>query len=271
MDRRTSVPATFRRVLVALGTSLLLITMGAFPSAPSALGAGSTCSNLGSYAAGYSSSYLDQNYGASAQIEYNNPDLCNTEAESPSASVAWAMTTARSASHPNNAAANMWAQVGYGQFGGKYSDADGRGIGTFAQWTKACKATLSCEVGVETRFNGVNPTGAWFYKAYWWTPDQHIHMTVNDQDFGWETNYNPFGVWDTAWACQFFGETIHPQSDVPGTSTDRTNFQWLRYYDSNADPHFTSLSGGPIISNSRYSTAIYSPSGGGVGVQVWTK
>lgn len=116
-----------------------------------------------SHFSGYTTPPATNIRGSRADIEYMNPDLCGSDSDGQRDSLAWAMIQADSATYPNNLDAGGWAQAGYGQFAYKArsTDASNIGIATFTQWTRKCKATLSCgsDSTVVTVYDRTNPGG----------------------------------------------------------------------------------------------------------------
>lgn len=247
----------------AVAATVAILTSLVSPSPP-ALAAG-TCGNKSNFHVGYVTSYSASVYGSSADIEFNNPDLCGSDDTGGSASLVWAMVTAKSASYPNNSDANGYAQVGYGQFGDNQNF-----IATFSQWTKKCKATLSCgsAAKVETVFDGTNPSGVWRYRVqYEGEGDNHLHMRAEGQELD-ETSFDPIGDWQVSWQNQFMGETLHVATDVPGTSADKTAFTVLKNQHTSNSSSWTdvdSLTG--ISGPDRYKREIF----GALDFRIWTQ
>ncbi|MFT4296596.1 MAG: hypothetical protein QM582_14405 [Micropruina sp.] len=244
-----------------------------FLSAPTSHAAQNPCGASGNYHDGYVSTPSTFNYGALARIEYNNPDLCGADDTSASVSMAWVMIDAESAIHPGDGNAYNWAQVGYYQAGSSSAWSSGAGIGTFAQWTKKCKASLTCGSAVPwvTVFDGKNPTGSWEYKVYRSNSNGHIYMKADTKNIDVST-FDPFGDWSSGWRVEYAAETFHKQSDVPGTTSDPTSVDNIKKADINSTWSFTSKSSLNIgiTPGTRYHASTFSPSGGGFGFRVWT-
>lgn len=214
--------------MVCLLVAALLATI---PLAP-ALAAGGTCSDnhTTNRKVGYKTSAETSINGAMARIQFQNPDLCGSDTDDGSASVAWSMVQADSATYPNDSAATGYAQAGYGQFA--HSNIN---INTFTQWTLKCKATKSCSgFPAETRYDptGTNPAD-WTYRVRE-QADGKIWMEAG-QGITDTTTYDPSGDWEASWRASFFGETLDRQSDVVGISSDRTLFDNLKKYNDNGN------------------------------------
>lgn len=208
------------RVAALLGLLACCLTL---PTQARAAGA---CGTSGNWFDGYSVPAKVSRYGVSARIEFRNPDLCGDDVTGGSFSGAWSMIIAASATYPSNAAAQGWAQVGYIQL----ADGDGNGhchcIAQFAQYTRKCKATLSCTgYPLRTRYNTENPTGSWTYRVRY-EDDGVLHMVSHGVEL-YAMDYTPAGDWDSHWAGQFSGETGHKESDIVGTSGNKANFTEL--------------------------------------------
>lgn len=226
------------------------------------------CTSRGNYHAGATSAYNSSVYGARARIEYNNPDLCGSDTNGGSASVVWSMVTAHSATYPSNSSRNGWAQSGYGQFA-QAPGFSASGFHVFTQYTLKCKNTGTCPGSVvRTKFGGT-VTVTHYYENYVRASDGRIHMGVDGTQLD-ATNYNPAGDWDSDYAGQFAGEVIHPQSDVPGTSSDVTTFDHIQKYSPGGAINFFANIDVVTSSYSRHRRAETSPSSGGEGLSVWT-
>lgn len=177
------------------------------------------------------------------------------------------MVTASSAS-TSNPAADGWAQTGYGQFGSA-APFPKSGFHVFSQYTKKCKNTLSCTGSPVTTWMGGTVTVSHFYENYVRSSDGRINMAIDGTVVA-TTNYNPSGDWSPNYAGQFAGEVIHPQSDVPGTSSDVTTFDYLQKYASNGSiAFFQSINPAPVP-YSRFNRSVSNSSVGGKKLNAWT-
>ncbi|MCW2747522.1 MAG: hypothetical protein JWP10_664 [Nocardioidaceae bacterium] len=255
----------FVRALVALSlVPVAFVGFGGTAQAAQTCGAASS-----SFTGGYSA-FSSAIFGTRSRIEYNNPDLCGSDADGPGISVVWSMVTAPSDSSPTNNDRVGWAQTGYGQFGG--ASAYTTGIWNFAQWTRKCKNVGTCGSDLEDIVHTVyldHPSGAQMYANVLRASDDFIHMYVDGVELT-KTTYNPAGDWDAAWQGQFFAETHEKSSDVVGTSTDVTSMDYLQKYDSAGGVAFFSTINGSTTSGTRYHRSAYSPTVGGNGLKIWT-
>jgi hypothetical protein len=202
---------------VPLLVSLVMVSLLAMPT--SSYAAVSPCGTSANRFAGGASSFQVSLWGAKASVQLFDPDLCGNT----SVSVAWSMVTAASL---DTSDASGWAQAGYGRFGTNAGFSQS-GLQVFAQWNRWCKNDGSSCASLTTRFNPA-PSGTEVYKAVYRSADNHIHMYVNDDQIA-ETDYDPTNShWDGAWSAQYAGETLHLQTDVPGTSGNRVLFSNLQ-------------------------------------------
>jgi hypothetical protein len=210
----------WKRAAVRVLSQVLLVAPALFPwQLTSATAAAATCYDPGNWQVGYTTAADERNRGARARIQFENPDLCGSDTDGPSASVAWSMVTAPA----THASGSMWAQAGYGQFA-----FNGRDIATFTQYTKKCKASASCTGSpVETRFDTVNPHDPMTYRAFV-DSDGHIRMEAGGSGAYDTTTYDPSGDWESQWRLQYFGETLHRPTDVVGLPNDRTLFDEIK-------------------------------------------
>jgi hypothetical protein len=202
--------------------------------------------------------------GVYAQIETKNPELCDPETTTRSASAAWVMVTSRYAPDQEK---DGWAQVGYIQTGsGGCYDTGGCGdakIRFFSQYTLRCKSTLAgCGGGFRTKTVFGNVAAAESMNNYAVRPGSGpywLYMMANgvvldtiDTTQGNENGYNPFqqGQWPTtSWVPQWAVETRHPQTDTPGwekccglENADYTDFNTIRWLDSAGFEHIPTQS-----------------------------
>lgn len=249
------------RRLLGVVTSVILTV----PALGSSASAARLCGNGGAGFAGAQSASNTSVYGARARIEYNNPDLCGSDADGSGGSSAWAMVTDidwKSASRYG------YAQAGYFQNGA--ASGYRPGIFVFAQWTRKCRSAGSCGTGAQFTteyFGSVSTTHT--YAAYQVASTGRIRMTVDGALIG-ETNYNVSGDWDPRWEGQFYGEAHDLGSDVPGTAADKTQLDYLQKYNSDGTISFFQYVTGRTTSGTRYHRDVYDSPVGGQGVYVWT-
>lgn len=217
----------------------------------------------------------NQIFGSRANIEYNNPQIC-TGNPSNGISVVWAMVTAASDTYPANPNDDMWAQTGYGRFGGDSGFDTDPGVFVFTQTTKACKADDSC--------SGLDATTYFFYYSLdtsdpWYYGNRYNNSTGRmdlyaDGDYLTQTAYDPIGVWDSAWEGQFFGETKQWASDLPGYASDPTGITAVTVQDSNGDLNPVSALHGVTPTDDPDGTLPYHRQlytlGGNPAVRIWT-
>ncbi len=133
------------------------------------------------------------------------------------------MVTARSAEVEG---ASGWAQVGYGRFGRNSGFAES-GYLTFAQYARWCYDDGSgCAAGYPRTAFAPAPTGTVLYTNAYRASTTYIHMVAGGELIA-RTDFTPIGLWKDAWQGQFFGETKHVESDVPGTRNSRVSFTGL--------------------------------------------
>jgi len=227
-----------------------------------------TCNLSGNYLATANSGYSTNIRGARARIEYNNPDLCGDDSTGEGVSVAWSMVSARSDSDLNNTNKQGWAQTGYGQFAAN-SGFEPSGLHVFAQYKIECKSTGTCTGDtVNTQIGGGIPSPG-TYANELRSSDDRIHMSVNGTDL-LVTDYDPTGSWDEGWRGQFAGEVLDPKSNVPGTDTDRTTFDYLYYLHPSGSLNFFGSITALTPNYSRHHVRVYNAGVGGKGVDVWT-
>jgi hypothetical protein len=190
-----------RRRYVSMATICVLI----FATSSGSRAATAQCGALQSYLVGAYSE--ETNYGARAEIEKHKPDLCSRK----SVSVAWSMIGGGTTSDD----VDGYAQVGYGRFG-ENSSFDEAGMKVFTQTAKYLGGDP------KTRFFP-KPTGTLLYEVDYLFTDGKLHMYV-DGDQVAKTNWDPAIAWTGTWSTQFFGETKHSGSDVPGTEADPVGF-----------------------------------------------
>lgn len=226
-----------------------------------AVAAGSSCGTLSNYLAVTESAYTTSNFGIRADIETNDPALCSSSGGSPSLSTAWAMLTPNQAYH--------WAQAGYIRVGTDNTGYPGAvGFHYVAQYTKACQPNCSGN-GYTTVVTGSPGTATHTYASYLRASDDRIHMTVDGTNL-LTVGYDVTGVWVNSWAGQFGGETYHAQSDIPGTTGDRTRFNYIQKYGSGGAINFISTLNMVGSPPSRYHRDTGAAGVGGLFLDVWT-
>lgn len=193
----------------------------AIPSHASA--AAGTCGVDANWFDGYGVPAKASRYGVSAQIEFQNPDLCGNDETGGSFSGVWTMITAASVSHPSSDAARGYAQAGYLQLADKVGDGPCTCISQFSQYTKKCQAALSCTGNpLVTHYDYDNPAGFWTYQVSFGS-DGVLHMLSHGAELD-SMDYSTSGVWSPDWEGQFSGETGNKESDMVGSTSDKANF-----------------------------------------------
>lgn len=225
--------------------------------------------NASSSFAGYVQQPDTAVFGVRARIEYNSPSLCQSYYGSVGASVIWSMVAADSLSHPNNRAADGWAQSGYGNFGVN-SGEDHVGPGTFAQWTTKCKSLLSCGTNPEFRTKIVAaPAGTAFYSTFRRASTGLIEMWAAGVKLT-EMNYNTQGVWNPAWSAQYAAETKDVGDDVSGTTADKTLVDYMQFYESDGSLTYASGLVKGLTPGTRYHVQWSASPLGGKQIETWT-
>lgn len=255
-------------VIAALLSSLVVSAVNT-PPAHAALPC--TSAPKMSYFAGNTTAFSTSIWGASARIEYNNPNLCGDDGtNSDGLSMAWSMVHAHSANGHNYEA---WAQSGYGQ-GGPANNYWPHQIWQFSQYRRQCAVVSNSCGGASTLitkfiYTNPDPKNPWIYTSRWRTDiDNRIYMYANGVMID-KTDYNPAGVWSSKWQGQYFGETKELSSDIVGTAADVTAMDHVRWVDSSQVFHFANLTGSSTDSY-RYHATTFSPSSGGTGIHIWT-
>lgn len=157
---------------------------------------------------------VGQTYGAWAEINIRDPDLCTTSSSTDSS--AWSMVASDSAGY---------FQIGYL----KNSD----GVFNFTETSKN-------GILFTTELHGATTVGSkWGYKTKIQS-DGHGHMYrcvpgAGGSCFQYdETGWEPFNLWSGTHA-EFFGEFQHYTTDVPGTSSLRENFSEVQEIKGSGD------------------------------------
>lgn len=150
----TSGASALRRVNVLLFAVIVsAFGLSVAPAAKAAL----PCSqgSVGTQFAGSTSAFSVLFFGASARVEFRNPDLCgNTYSGLSAFSAAWSMIAA----HSKTTSAIAYAQSGYYEAG----DATGgyqSGVNTFSQYLRRCAV-------IGTSCGGVGYTTAFYTAPY---------------------------------------------------------------------------------------------------------
>jgi hypothetical protein len=187
------LPKRLGRCAASVGAVVALV-LGA--GAGNVGAARSPCGSSGNYFDGAWALNTDQ-YGASANIQPFNPAICG----SSSFGAAWSMET-------GNAASDGYAQAGYGNFQGSYV--------VFSQWTVLYSGPY------HTKYFAA-PSGTAQYWVSYNFSNGHLYMnkgvTTLDQ-----TTFDPAVSWTGPWIPEFFGETKHCESDVPGVAGNRVAY-----------------------------------------------
>lgn len=249
------------------------LVVAALTVMPTAHAAGS-CDELTSNLLGKFSASSTSVYGTRARIEYRNPNLCGNDSTSVGVSAAWQAVTADSVPSGDGYARN-YAQVGYIQLG---SGAPGStsGVHIFSQWTRKCFAHSNCGTNPSTNDLAATeywpaPTGTHFYGQYLRASDDRIHLYAHGDQID-VVGYDVTGDWAASWRSEYFGETHHDADDLPGTADNKTNFDYLQYYNGSGGINFwQSLNNGNSGVPARYNREAYSPSVGGLGMRIWTQ
>jgi hypothetical protein len=266
-----AVPVTgiISRVAIVLTMLGLQVVLMAQPS-----NAAYACDALASNLLGKYSATSTSVYGTRARIEYRNPDLCGSDTDGAGVSGVWQAVTADSVPSGDGYARN-YAQVGYIQLGGA-APGTTSGIHIFSQWTRKCFAHRTCGANPTTNDLAATqywpaPTGTHIYAEYLRASDDRIHLYAHGDQID-VMGFDVTGDWSTAWRSEYFGETHHDADDLPGTSTAKTAFDYIQYYNSSGALNFWgSLNNGNSGVPARYQREAYSPSVGGLGMRLWTQ
>lgn len=206
-----------RWIIEAAGITAITLLATTLASAAPADAAITPCGNPGEYVAGGASSFQTSIFGAKADITFIQPSICGDHGSS----VAWSMVTAHSSLQSGT---DGWAQAGYGDFGSALGLSQS-GQQEFSQQTLWCPATGPCASGYPvTKFHAIpsNP-GPFDARNDYFSGCACVHMAYEGNVID-TTNFNPVSAWDAAWSAQFFGETHHLESDVPGFKTNHVHF-----------------------------------------------
>jgi hypothetical protein len=117
-----------------------------------------------------------------------------------------------------------WAQVGFGRFGSNdpFPGQPG-GFSKFSQWKRGPSADP------HTTVTGNGPNGQLEYRTEYVFSTGRIQMwagsTLVDET---GSGFDPVIDWESPWQPQFFGETIHAQSDMPGVQSNHVEFTHMK-------------------------------------------
>lgn len=210
-------------------------------------------------------------YGVRARIENRSIDLCGDGGSDGGVS-AWTMLSAPSATSSNRI---NFAQVGYAKTGALSTYGVHDKV-VFAFNTTQCYATLGCGQGddesISVKFTtSAPPDGRNYYAVYLDSSTDRVTMAQNGNVIK-ALGYDVTGRWSATWFGQYFGETFDRGDDVPGTSANRTSFDYLQWYGSSGGINFF---GDPAIHEDPVPYAPYkrdatTPASGGVGFDIWT-
>lgn len=269
VDHASRVTGIISRVAVVVTVIGLQTGVAAQPSTAASACDAVRVNLLGKYSA--SSTAV---YGTRARIVYRNPDLCGSETSGAGVSGVWQAVTADSVPSGDGYARN-YAQVGYIQLGDA-APGGTSGIHIFSQWTRKCFAHSNCGPNPTTNDLAATqywpaPTGTNIYAEYLRASDDRIHLYAHGDEID-VLGFDVTGDWSPAWRSEYFGETHHNADDLPGTSTAKTSFDYIQYYNSAGALNFWgSLSNGNNGVPTRYKRENYSPPVGGLGMRVFTQ
>lgn len=208
-----------------------------------AVAARTPCGSFGNFFSGHGRA--ESSHGVKASIERVKPAICGDK----SGSTAWSMISGAWGGTNSDCSGPLdpdgLAQVGYGRFGSD-SPGDDAGFHVFSQWFVYNPNSVS-GVRVHTK-GGTKPNETDVYKVLYNATAGRLEMLVGG-NLRARTDFDPAVYWlnpscgTTIWSPQFYGETHHKASDVPGTDSDRVAFAALRkrdregnweYFDSGA-------------------------------------
>lgn len=278
-----SIPGR-HRLLSAFGqgaAGFFLVAATALLAAAPVQAAQGSCSGQTSHDfVGGATTFQSSIYGARADIDQYQPDLCNTSSGyAVSASEAWAMVTADDKSNSSGTPHPVhYAQSGIVRWGNS-SPTEFHGFHTFAQWTRGCNPNCTGRGGNIVTMLGPDPSGVATYSAFLRSSTQTIVMKVGSQIVG-ETGYNPADVWDSRWQAEYFGEVYHHESDLMGKDSNRLKVTNIQRYESDGSINFVAnlnydngtakyCSGGNV-NCPRFHIEDFAPGAGGLGMKLWT-
>ncbi len=224
MEWKQRSARTWRLAVALLLVRTMLIPIFAVPAAEA------RADDCGSYDGWhYGANWVEQNNvsGALADIDVTSAPVCRTHA---GGAAAYSMMAAASGAG--------YAQIGWGRFYGigglPPGDCDDGCAAFFWQTLRNGSSTPVDDPFQVSGTPGGPAIGQTFgFKVDWHNSggqDQHIHLVITHcADSGascgdWhETNFDPSVQWNGRNA-QFSGETKDAETDMPGVSTDKTNF-----------------------------------------------
>lgn len=167
-------------------------------------------------------------FGFRSYIQYSEPQLCGGDT-GPSLSSAWVMVQPQSwATQPG--VAHMLAQAGYIKIG-RGEGISPAGVHFFSEWNQMNGQA------VLTLYGTLN-SGNHKYQVFRGASDHVIHMNVDSTQIN-QTNYSPDSPnWSPNWAGTVAGETIHLETDIPGTASAPVTFTGIAQYDVNQNQTF---------------------------------
>lgn len=192
---------------------LLPIAIFAFVAAGLASGGRasiSPCGTEGSHFSGGEATGITQ-VGAKANITAQDPSLCDAATGSPSTSSAWSMEVSGDGTY--------LAQVGYIHTGSLfvYQNQSGYHYSVFTEWTPLSGPDIL------QFWSPSPPPSSALYEVSRNATDARINLWEGTTQLT-HTSYDPALWWSTPWIPEFYGETHHCQSDIPGTTSNRVTF-----------------------------------------------
>ena len=199
-------------------------------------------------------------FGASAQVTYQNPVVCNQPGRQSSA---WVMVSAPNDGSPNGAH-NWYFQLGYKKLAG------GSPV-RWAQWTKSCYPDCGSSA-THGNWYGAALTGTHTYAVYLVGSTQRLRGTIDGAAIADGPTYDPSLYWDSAWAANFAGETHDKDSNIPGIATNKVVFTDIKRYNGDGTITFVGQfeSSGVNCACPGFNYQSFSPGTGSLGFRVWT-
>jgi hypothetical protein len=204
---------------------LVLVTSVANPASAHI----SLCGSPGSFFAG-NENFTQDNRGARANIENYSPSVCDT---SDTFSLVWTMIH-------GSAHCDGWAQTGYVR--------DTMVTGALTKWfqqsTKINPSDPACNAtgNPHTVYDQVVITGECpgtftcpEYRTTRYPSDGKIRMMViADKTYVlWITTFDPLSWWTLPIHADFYAETLHQETNIPGDSVDHVSLQNIMEKDVN--------------------------------------
>lgn len=156
-------------------------------------------------------------YGASAEISYHNPVVCN---DTGKYSEGWAMVSAPNDGHPDGT--HKW----YMQIG--YKERLGFAPQEWAAWVKSCSPNCS---GLNYgSYYGSNVSSAHTYAVFLVSSTQRLRGTIDGDAIPDGPTYNPADYWDSHWSADFAAEVHDCASDIIGVPDDKVHFDHIKRY-----------------------------------------